>query len=331
MTTPTPTPASRLGAYLEHAVTGDHYSAVQLAIELLDTGVRLEDVIDDLLATAQREVGERWFRNVLNSADEHLASGVAAAVLDALAADALDEEGDGHTLVVCAEGEWHWLAAQMFGEGLRSAGLGVTILGGSVPADVVGQLLDRQETDALAVSCSLAPYFPGVWTMVRSAHQRGVPVIAGGRAFGTNPKRAERLGADAWASTTADAASIIHRWLNDPPPVDSEPPPLDPIGLMLIRDAKTLAESVGGEHPTPLTEHWSLALQTLGAALIVADDSVYVEHMVWLRDLLGARGVDPGRQERELEQLRGAIESTAPDALPLFDRGGTGARPEPMG
>ena len=38
----------------------------------------------DLLAAAQREVGQRWYCNELTSADEHLASGVSAAALDTL-------------------------------------------------------------------------------------------------------------------------------------------------------------------------------------------------------------------------------------------------------
>ena len=325
-----PIPASRLRDYLEHAVKGERYPAVQLAIELHDTGVRFEDVIDDLLAIAQREVGERWFRNVLTVADEHVASGIAAAALDALAADILDSEGVGHTVVVCAEGEWHWLAAQMLGEGLRSAGERVTVLGGSTPADVVGEFLIRHAAESLAVSCSMPAFFPGVWTMVRAAHRHGIPVIAGGRAFGATADRSERLGADAWAPTAPDAAGILERWREHPPDAAAPPPALDPVGLTLIRDAKVVVSGaeiepndVSDQDPgsVSLAEHWELAVQALGAAIIVADDEVYLDHMAWLRDLQAVRGVDPGRQARELKRVRAAIADTAPETLTLFERG----------
>lgn len=80
-------PASYVEPYLGDAVVGNRRPAVRLALDLLDHRVPEAKIVEDLLAAAQREVGERWYRNELSPADEHLASGVAGAALDALAAE----------------------------------------------------------------------------------------------------------------------------------------------------------------------------------------------------------------------------------------------------
>jgi len=49
--------------------------AVRLTLDLLDRRVSRERIVVDLLAAAQREVGQRWYCNELTPADEHLATG----------------------------------------------------------------------------------------------------------------------------------------------------------------------------------------------------------------------------------------------------------------
>ncbi len=122
----------------------------------------------DLLAEAQREVGERWYCNELTPADEHLASGVTAAALDTLMDETSPPAGDNLTVVTCAEGDFHSLAAQMFGELLREYGIGATVLGASTPADAVADYLARSGAGSLAISCS-------VHWLQNLLVQRGVP------------------------------------------------------------------------------------------------------------------------------------------------------------
>ena len=128
-----------LRAYLRDAVLGNRRAAVRLTLDLLDRRVSREQIVVDLLAAAQREVGQRWYCNELTVADEHLASGVTAAALDTLMGETSQSPGGSLTVVACAEGDFHSLAAQMFGELLREHGIGVTVLGASTPAGVVAE------------------------------------------------------------------------------------------------------------------------------------------------------------------------------------------------
>ena len=136
-------PRDYLQAYLRDAILGNRRAAVRLTTDLLDRRVSREQIVVDLLAAAQREVGQRWYCNELTPADEHLASGVTAAALDTLMGETSQPPGGSLTVVTCAEGDFHSLAAQMFGELLREHGIGVAVLGASTPAEVVAEFLTR--------------------------------------------------------------------------------------------------------------------------------------------------------------------------------------------
>ena len=148
--------------------------------------------------------------------------------------------GGSLTVVTCAEGDFHSLAAQMFGELLREHGVGAMVIGASTPAEVVAEFLVRSDADSLAISCSVPIFFPGTVRLVDAAHRQGIPVIAGGPAFGHGPRRAERLGADAWALTAADAAAILLGWRSGATSVNRDPTPVDPVALRLTAQAEAL-------------------------------------------------------------------------------------------
>lgn len=66
----------------------DRDRAIDLCFSLRRTGATLEQIVDDLLAPAQREVGRRWEHGVWSVADEHAATAITDAVLSVLAVDA---------------------------------------------------------------------------------------------------------------------------------------------------------------------------------------------------------------------------------------------------
>ncbi|HEY5876826.1 MAG TPA: cobalamin-dependent protein [Ilumatobacteraceae bacterium] len=329
-------PGDLVESYLENAVKGERRPAIRVALDLFDSGVPEEQVVVGLLAAAQREVGERWHRNELTVADEHIATGVAAAALDALMNESDPSGREGHTVVACAEGDWHALAAEMFGESLRSHGVTVTVLGASTPAELVAEFITRRDGESLAISCSVPIYFPGVVRLVDAAHQLGCPVIVGGRAFGNDSRRAERLGADAWARTAEDAAVIVSGWRAEPPAVTHEATPLDPVALRLSTDSRQLGlsalDGLAARFPPMLDyserqmartrEDLVFIVQFLAATMLVSDDSVFTEFLDWLQDLLVSRGVPPTALISGLEALRPVIaDAGAADAVRLLDIG----------
>jgi diguanylate cyclase (GGDEF)-like protein len=321
--------------YLRDAVVGNRQAAVRLTVDLLDQRVSREQIVVNLLAAAQREVGQRWYCNELTPADEHLASGVTAAALDTLMAEMSQPADDSLTVVTCAEGDFHSLAAQMFGELLREHGLGVTVLGASTPAEVVAEFLVRSGAGSLAISCSVPIFFPGTVRLIDAAHRQGIPVIAGGSAFGHGPLRAERLGADAWALTAADAAPILLGWRSDPPSVSHGPTLVDPVAVRLFAQA----EALGGAALDGLAARFApmadydqrqlartgedlvFIVQFLAATLLAADQTIFSDFLYWLQELLVNRGVPPQALIAGLEALRPIVEAVDNGAALLLDLG----------
>jgi diguanylate cyclase (GGDEF)-like protein len=331
-------PRDYVPVYLRHAVAGHRAAAVRLTLDLLDRRVSRERIVVDLLAAAQRDVGERWYANELTPADEHVVSGVTAAALDMLMGEASPLADGAVTVVTCAEGDFHALPAQMFGELLREHGLGVTVLGTSAPADVVAEYLVRSGADSLAVSCSIPIFFPGALRLIDAAHREGIPVIAGGLAFGAGPGRAERLGADAWAPTAADAAAILLAWKSKPPSVGRAPTPPDPVALQLNAQADALGraafDGLTARFPrmadyderqiARTREDLVFIVRFLAAALLAADRAIFTDFLDWLQLLLVRREVPPQALIAGLEALRPVVEAVDTGPALLLDLGRQG-------
>jgi methanogenic corrinoid protein MtbC1 len=318
-------------AYLDRAILGDGRAGVRIALDLIDHGVPSNDVIFGLLASAQREVGERWVANQWTVADEHLVSGVSQKALDAVANTIEPPAATGLVVVACAEGDWHSLPAQMFAEMLRAQGFDVAFLGASIPVDHVAALLSRQRPDALAVSCNLAMFFGGVTRLVDAAHRLNIPVIAGGRALGHGPERARRLGADGWAAGIDGAVDILRGWQHHRPDLSPEPTSFDPVTIQLDGIAAALAdeafECLRAGYPPMASFNDSQLARTkedlayithyVAAARLVADPTVLSEMLAWLRTLLANRGVPPTALNVGLITLAPLIERTDPAAAQL--------------
>ncbi len=205
----------------------DAVRATSVVLDMLDEGTPLLEIATQVLAPAQVRVGEMWEQGLWSVADEHAATAVTETALHALSAAHSGARREGpHLLVACAEGEWHSLPARLAATVALAGGARVTVLGPSLPADHVLRRLAKGDVDVLALSCTMATNLIGAARCISVAHEVGVPVIAGGRAFGSTPERAERLGADRWG---ADATALL-----DPVPRLAERSTVIPAEALLL-------------------------------------------------------------------------------------------------
>jgi len=184
----------------------DPARASSVVLDLLDEGTPVREIATQVLAPAQVRIGQMWEQGLWSVADEHAATAVTETALLALSgADMGGRKREGpHLLVACAEGEWHALPARLAATVAMAGGARVTVLGPSLPADHLLRRLSKGDVDVLALSCTMTTNLIGAARCISVAHAVGVPVIAGGHAFGATSKRADRLGVDRWgADTTA--------------------------------------------------------------------------------------------------------------------------------
>lgn len=276
-------------------------AAAGFAAAQLQQGFRPEEVITDLLAPAQAEVGRRWHEALWTAADEHQATAVTDAALYAVTADAVrPRTSRGTVAVVCASGDWHTLPSRMAAELLRLDGWDVLFLGGSLPADHLTRWLGDARPDCLVVSCSMPTTAHGIADTAAAAAEVGVAVVAGGRGMGTDDRRAVALGVR-WATDLTSLAAAL----------DAPAPEIDRDDLacrllehsnMQLHRADIVGDAIdelgrrwpamsglSGWQMSRTREDFGYILDALGAAMATSDPRVFGEFSDWLQLLLSAR------------------------------------------
>jgi methylmalonyl-CoA mutase cobalamin-binding subunit len=250
-------------------------------------------------------------------AREHAATAISETVVAALAARMSPPPAPrGHFVVACAEREWHSLPARIVAHALRRAGWRTTYLGACTPPGHLVRFLDETGADAVAVSCSVAAALPAARRLIEAVRESGRPVLAGGPAFGADPRRALALGATAWAADAAGAVAAAAALTPQSGPcqplrhdgadehVEVQLRFADFRGQILARWADPPGELAGD-----LVDH---ALHALAASLLVDDRAVLTDADRWLVDLFTARGHDPVLAAR----LWLAVHDTVGELLP---------------
>lgn len=279
-------------AFEQALADGDAGAAVTLVEDLLDAGAEPVSLMIDVIGEAQRRIGERWQRGEWSVAQEHTATGVSLAAVEAIArrVRALPVTR-GRIVIGCAEREWHALPAMVVGTVLRERGWNVTFLGASTPADRLSSYLQDLGPDAAAVSCSIVGALPSTRQFIEASTGAGIPVVAGGAAFGGDDLRARALGATAWAPRLPDAVDIFDRL----PAVVSPAPPLPPAPLaeqraMELAHRRVVEEVLARWKPFDLARDCvNQALYALQGALLTGDGRLVPETAAWVSALLEAR------------------------------------------
>ena len=267
-------------------LAGDPGLAYGLISELMADGVSFDQLLFEVLAPLQRDVGTRWLRADYRIAEEH-ASSAAVETVVALLAGSFDMPEDGlHVVVACAEGDDHSLPARMVAAYLTYLGWRVTFLGATLPAHDLTAYLTDERPEALLLSCTSTANLIGARACVRGAHQAGIPVVAGGRAFGADASRARAVGADEWigdpkmldliGESTWDIAAAESQALADDD------------ALALAESVPALVEAAIAAEPlevsvTSARDDLLLLGRTLAAAVLVDDGTLLDELLEWHR------------------------------------------------
>ncbi|MBY8878224.1 cobalamin B12-binding domain-containing protein [Actinacidiphila acidipaludis] len=194
------------------AVTSrDEYRAADVVFDALAQGMAPEAVLLDLLAPLQVRVGAEWAANRLSVTQEHAASAITERVIAALAHHPAVRTAPtlGRVTVACVDQEWHALPARLLAEVLTLRGWRVDFLGAQVPTAHLIAHLHANGADAVALSSSVPTRLPAAHAAITGCQAIGIPVIAGGPAFGDDGRYARLLGADAWAADARGAAEKL--------------------------------------------------------------------------------------------------------------------------
>lgn len=307
-------------AFFDALCEVDQGAAVSLVLDLLDDGVPASGITRDVLAPAQVRVGEMWEQGEWSVADEHAATAITETALTALATarpSPRRTDGGPHVLVACAEGEWHALPPRMVSEIARDTGVRLSFTGPSLPAEHLARRLRAGDVHVLALSCTMPTNLLGALRCIDAAHDAGVPVIVGGRAFGADPRRAEVLGGDRWALDPASVAVVpgLTRRTVTPP---AEALLLDAVGdrELAVAFARLVEAYPALAAMTPFQvartkEDLRWMARFAGAAVLTDDQTVLDDMLQWLARLLGQR-VPPAVLAASARVVAETVEADAP-------------------
>ena len=237
--------------YLDLAGDGRVDEAVDLCLELIDSGLAPERIALQLLGPAQREVGRRWSLGTWTVAQEHAASAVTDAALAALsAAVPAGTMGEPLVVVACPRTEWHGLAARMVTQILRWRGVAADFVGTLASDAALDELLGHRRPRALALSCTMTSALPDVARAVVVAGRHGTAVVGGGQGFGLHGRYARSVGVAEWVAGAPELTRRLARWDRTgwPPWAHPVPEPID--YRRLARRRRELVDAV----PTRLVD-----------------------------------------------------------------------------
>ncbi|MFV2088500.1 cobalamin B12-binding domain-containing protein [Micromonospora sp. LOL_021] len=312
------------GAYpalLACLAAADEVAALALADELLEAGVPAESVLLDLIAPAQVQVGRWWQRNEWSVAQEHAATHISELMVAAVTTRAAPRPHRGRVIVACLDGEWHALPPRLVAEVLRLRGWQVTFLGASVPAVHLMTYLHRHDPVAVALACALPMRLPQAHRTIQACQRADVPVLVGGRGFGSDGRWARAMGV-AWAPDARSAADLLADTDGDLPRTFGATSRLggEEYAALVSRRAEIIDVALDDlRHREPSTAgyttgQWDATIVDLGflvdflsAAVYVDDSTLFVEAVDWTTEVLGSRGVPVTGIRRTLSAFASAL------------------------
>ena len=317
---------TELDAYFHALSEADASAAVAVMDDATNRGMSRGQLIREVVVPAQRRVGQMWFDGLWTVADEHAATAVSEQALTLLAPPRAVLSPTTRVVVACAEGEWHTLPARLAAELTRTAGVDVVILGGSIPADHLRIRLRDSGADVLALSCTMPTNLIGAARSIAAAHSEGLPVIVGGRAWGTGQHRAQSLGAELHLADAGELLTALDEIAEPAPGV--QPPALPTEALLLDNPAEHVLrlalerqcaatpwmQKMSAFQLARSLEDLSWLARHAAAAVACADPTIVTDLLDWLLGLLTPRGVPVGAVVDSCYFLADAVEPDAPRA-----------------
>ncbi|MFH8798228.1 B12-binding domain-containing protein [Streptomyces sp. NPDC017936] len=312
-----PTATATLAERLWQAVAdGDERTATDLVHDARADGVPEETLLLEVIAPVQERVGAEWAADRMTVAQEHAATAINERVVASVAhlrhragaGGALDR---GRVTLSCVDGEWHAFPARLVAEVLTLRGWRVDFLGAQTPTPHLIAHLHRTNPGAVLLSGSIPTHLPTAHAAITACQAVGVPVLAGGRAFGADGRYARALGADRWAADARGAFAVLEAGLARPDAsvirqaVDDLPHLADQEYTLVVQsrpqlvkqtlvDLETRFPAMRGysdDQRERTAEDLAHIVDFLATALYVDDPDLFTTFLTWTADILQARHV----------------------------------------
>jgi len=202
--------------YLLTVLEGNPQNAIKLIVDAHSDGLSIENTYQALII-AQREVGRMWHQAEVNIAEEHIVTSTTERAMGVLAFQVSRKPANGLTVVSAAvSGNSHDIGIRIVSDFFEFDGWRAVCLGGDLPAEDISHAVNFFDTSLVLLSAALSTQLNSIRESVQAV--RGLngncKILVGGSAFQDTPELWQRMEADGYAASPADALTIGTRLVN---------------------------------------------------------------------------------------------------------------------
>jgi len=174
--------------FLELLLKGDRAQCTRIVRELLDQGIDIHGLYQDLFQRSLYRVGELWEHNRITVAREHLATAIIEGLLN-LVYPRLFEKASrqkNKTVVIsCAANEYHQIGGKMAADTFELQGWDAHFLGANTPVSDLLAHIQEVKPDLVGLSLSVSFNMPQLQKSIEEIRTNfhNLDVLVGGQAF----------------------------------------------------------------------------------------------------------------------------------------------------
>ncbi|OPX17447.1 hypothetical protein BXT86_06455 [candidate division WOR-3 bacterium 4484_100] len=201
----TPVPLDLVSAI----VRGNKKSGVEQAKNLLNSGIKPQQLIDDYIARALKTVGDYYETGRYFIPDLLRSASVAKAILQILKKYLPKKQKKGRIVLATVKGDIHDIGKNIAGMIFESAGYYVIDLGKDVPAEKIIRAVKKYQPDVVGLSALLTTTMPEMENVIKRLreHKLNVKVIIGGP--NVSSAYAHKIGAYAAVRNVLDGLKLL--------------------------------------------------------------------------------------------------------------------------
>ncbi len=212
--------------YTENLIAGDRNRCAAVVDALLSAGVAIKTIYQDLIQRSLYEVGDRWERNLITVASEHLATAVTEGLMNRIYAHIALPPANGRKVVIASvENELHQVGGKMVADTFEMHGWDSDYLGANVPTSDLANFIEDIRPDMLGLSLSVYMHMAVLKTMLDHLTRRfpKLPIIIGGQAFRHGGRELTRSYAGVrWIASLDDLEELLQQETPRPAGTGSE-------------------------------------------------------------------------------------------------------------
>lgn len=190
--------------YLNHLLNGRRNQAARLIDQLVEKGVTVPDICEQIFQATQYELGALWQKKLITVAHEHYCTAATQVLMARLYPVIFSRKKNGLKLISCSVGnELHEIGIRMVSDYFEMDGWDTCYLGSHLSEAQILNSLNEEDANLLAISATVPVHISRIKSMIRSIRDnpdfRDLKIMVGGYLFAAIPGLAEKVGADATA------------------------------------------------------------------------------------------------------------------------------------